>query len=90
MTPTKSPISKEFIVACEIYHNNLQNKKVTYTSLSKSLEDPELKKHISFLLNCGIIDASYDSELEQRTLKISLISEENIKEMYNLYYKNTK
>ena len=86
MTQRTSPLSKEFVVACEIYHGNLQNKKVTYKFLSKFMEDTELKEHIKFLLNWGIIEAKYDSELNEKTLQISLISKENIKEIYNMWY----
>ena len=85
-------LAKEFIVAVEIYHSNINNKKICCKELVTNLKlivcRDDTKNAIKFLLNWGIITAEYDSDINKRILKIKHDSKDIVKQLYEMCWLN--
>jgi hypothetical protein len=88
-----APISKEFKVACELYHHELRRKPLSYTQLVKEMadfmEEDDVKKSLDTLFDWGIVNAEFDSK-DRKMIIVNWSSRPNIASLYDKYWRKYK
>jgi hypothetical protein len=89
MNKETSPISKDLVVACAIYHLHQDDKKATFSAiveiLKKKIDQMEIPDHLRSLSNWEIINIIYDYECG-RIYSISPEAHNMIRELYELFW----
>ena len=93
MKEITSPLSNEFKVACEIYHNELRNSPIEFKQLVKEMNgivtEDEIKKELDILFDWGIVNVEF-TDSHRKVIVISTSSRPVIASLYDKYWRKYK
>jgi len=95
ITPTKSPLSMEFKIACEIYHYELKHAKcgiakIRGNFITYGFDKKRTDAAVDTLHDWSIISCKYDEPTKQTLYIIADDAKPHIKVMYNKWWKEER